>query len=84
MSDKWQNNHSFCLVKDKCLRKQFENIHYQICNVQLRAVSDLDWILDSIIFTFRIWIRYGVYKKVSHWIRIAKFPYLHTTVNVHW
>jgi len=34
---------------------------------------------ESIIFNFWIWIRYGVYQKVSDWIRIAKFPYPYTT-----
>ena len=42
-------------------------------------VLDSDRISESIIFTFRIWFEYGVYEKVSNWIRIAKFPYPYTT-----
>jgi len=40
---------------------------------------DLDWILESKIFNFRIWIGYGIHEKASNWIRIAKFPYTCTT-----
>jgi len=36
--------------------------------------------MESIILYFRLWIGYGVEEKVLDWIRIAKFPYPHTTV----
>jgi len=39
----------------------------------------LDWISESIIFNFQIWIGYRLYEKVSDWNRIAKFPYPCTT-----
>ena len=42
---------------------------------------DLDWISESIIFHFRLWIGYGVDEKVLDWIRIAEIPYLYTTGN---
>jgi len=43
------------------------------------VVSDLDWILESIIFTFWTWFVYGLDEIVSGWIGIAKFPYPYTT-----
>jgi len=44
----------------------------------------LDWISESIIFNFPIWIGYGLHEKVSDWIKIAKFPYPYTTRASDW
>ena len=41
----------------------------------------MDWISESVISYFRIWIGYEVDEKVSDWIRIAKSPYAYTTAT---